>query len=46
MIKRAVLVLVTEKLEQFPAPGKIIIYSSSVKGADCLGAILGYEVYY
>jgi superfamily II DNA helicase RecQ len=45
-IKRAVLALVTEKLEQFPAPGKIIIYSSSVKGADRLGAVLGCEVYH
>ncbi len=46
VIKRAVLALVTEKLEQFPTPGKIIIYSSSIKGADCLGAVLGYKVYY
>lgn len=45
-IERAVLELVAEKLEQFPAPGKIIIYSSSVKGAESLGEALGCEVYH
>ena len=46
VIERVVLVLVAEKLEQFPVPGKIIVYSSSIKGADSLGEILGYEIYY
>src|SRR6187402_3553284 len=46
VIERAVLALVAEKLEQFPAPGKIIVYSSSVDGADGLGEALGCEVYH
>ena len=46
VIEKAVLVLVAEKLEQFPAPGKVIVYSSSVDGADSLGVVLGCEVYH
>jgi hypothetical protein len=45
-IEKAVLVLVAEKLEQFPVPGKVIIYSNSVNGVDSLGAALRCEVYY
>ncbi len=40
------LALVAEKLEQFPAMGKVIVYSSSVDGADSLGEVLGCEVYH
>ncbi len=45
-IERVVLVLVAEKLEQFLALGKVIIYSNSVNSADSLGAVLECEVYY
>jgi hypothetical protein len=45
-MEMAVLALVAEKLEPFPAPGKVIIYSSSVDSADSLGEALGCEVYY
>jgi hypothetical protein len=41
-----VLVLVAEKLEQFPDLGKIIVYSSSINGADSLRKVLRYKVYY
>jgi hypothetical protein len=45
-IEKAVLALVAEKLEQYPAPGKVIVYSSSIDSADSLGEALGCEVYY
>lgn len=36
---REVLTLMARKLKQFPAPRKIIIYSSSVDGEDSLGEV-------
>jgi hypothetical protein len=45
-IKRVVLALVIEKLKQFLAPGKVIVYNSSVKSADSLKEALRCEVYY
>jgi superfamily II DNA helicase RecQ len=41
-----VLQLVEEKLEQYAAPGKIIVYSSRVEEAEELGEVLGCEVYH
>jgi superfamily II DNA or RNA helicase len=46
VIQDAVLQLVQEKLQQYPAPAKIIIYSSSIAGAKQLGELLECEVYY
>jgi hypothetical protein len=45
-IKRVVLALVAKKLKQFLALGKVIVYSSSVNGADSLKAALRCKVYY
>ena len=38
--------MVKEKLGQYVAPRKIIIYSSRVEEAEELGEVLGCEVYY
>lgn len=38
--------MVEEKLGQYAAPGKIIIYSSRVEEAEELGEVLGCEVYH
>lgn len=45
-IQEEVLDLVKRKLIEYPAPSKIVIYSSSVVGADKLGEALGCEVYH
>jgi RecQ family ATP-dependent DNA helicase len=42
----AVCQLVTEKLEQYPAPGKIIVYSSRVTQAEELAEALDCPVYH
>ena len=38
--------LVTQKLQQYPAPAKIIIYSSSINRIEEIGAKLGCHVYH
>jgi superfamily II DNA helicase RecQ len=38
--------VVQEKLEQYAAPGKIIVYSSRVTQAEKLGELLGCPVYH
>jgi superfamily II DNA helicase RecQ len=45
-IERAVLALIARKLQEYPTPGKIIVYSSRVVGAERLGEALGCEVYH
>jgi hypothetical protein len=45
-IKRAMLALIAKKLKQFLAPGKVIVYSSSVDSANSLRAALRCKVYY
>jgi superfamily II DNA helicase RecQ len=45
-VQMQVLQLVEEKLEQYPAPGKIMIYSSRVEEVEELGEVLGCEVYH
>jgi len=42
----AVCKLVAEKLEQYPAPAKIIVYSSSIKTIEKLGSELNCHTYY
>ena len=39
-------VLVAQKLQQYPAPAKIIIYSSSINSIEEIGAKLGCHVYH
>jgi superfamily II DNA helicase RecQ len=46
VICEAILQLVQQKLEQYPAPAKIIIYCSNIKGAEGLGDVLGCDVYH
>ena len=38
--------LVARKLQQYPAPAKIIIYSSSIDSIEEIGAKLGCYVYH
>lgn len=45
-INEAVLQLVKQKLEEYPRPAKIIIYSSIINGAEGLAEVLGCELYY
>jgi superfamily II DNA helicase RecQ len=42
----AVGALIEQKLEAYPAPAKIIIYSNSIDTIKELGAALGYPMYY
>jgi hypothetical protein len=42
----AVQELVNQKLEQYPAPAKIIIYSSNIDTIDEIGAELGCHIYH
>jgi len=43
---KAVGQLIQQKLEEYPAPAKIIIYSNSIDTIKELGARLGYPMYY
>ena len=42
----AVQTLVEQKLEQYPAPAKIIIYSSTIESIEEIGARLGCHIYH
>lgn len=46
VINGAVAQLVQQKLVEYPAPAKMIIYSSIVKGAEDLGEVLGCKAYH
>lgn len=46
VMHEAVLQLVQQKLGEYPAPAKMIIYCSSIKGAEGLSEALGCEVYH
>ena len=46
VIEKAVAQLVQQKLEEYPPPAKMIIYSSVVLGAERLAEALGCEVYH
>jgi superfamily II DNA helicase RecQ len=42
----AICQLVAEKLEQYPVPSKIVVYSSSIDQTVEVGEVLGYPIYY
>jgi hypothetical protein len=42
----AVIAMVTQKLEEYPTPAKVIIYSSSVTTVQTLSQAMGCQAYY
>ena len=42
----AICQLVTQKLEQYPAPSKIVVYGGSVEQTIAIGEALGCPIYH